>query len=173
VIPQGQNLFHNQPTEIISIIISIIIDTLQPTEGNMNLIHLWKQLCRDWRHQINSCTDPGNYWQRYVRKETGGLWESMYVRTLTIAQRGEDPPLEPSMVPTELTTDICSALEKFRSSRVSVGGVASISPFLAHTNDHHLETLGANSAIEPSPFAIGRQELQSHLTESLVRHGLA
>lgn len=142
VIHQGQNLFHNQPIETFS----IIKYTLQPTEGNMNLIQLWKQVCRDWQHQINTYTDPGNYWQRNLRMEMGGLWESMYARALTIAQRGEeDPFLEPRMVPPKLITDLSNALQKFRSSRALVGGVASIISLLAHANDHLLETLGANS----------------------------
>jgi len=69
VIPQGRNLFHNQPIETIS----NIIDTLQPTKGNMNLMKLWKQVCRIWWHHINTYTDPDNQWQRNLRTEMGGI----------------------------------------------------------------------------------------------------
>ena len=103
-----------------------------------------------------------------------GLLGSICARARTIAHRGEDNSLLGlRMVSIELTTDLCNAVEKFSSSRALAGGVASVISLLAHTNDDLLEVLGTNSEIEPSPFPIGRQELQSHLTESLLRHGLA
>jgi len=170
VIPQGRNLFHNQPIETIS----NIIDTLQPTKGNMNLMQLWKQVCRGWWHHINTYTYPDNHWQRNLRTEMGGIWKSLHARAMPIALIDkEDPHLEPRIVPLEFIADLCTTMDKYSPSRALVGGVASIISILAHTNDHLLETLGANSGMEPSPFSIGRQELQSHLTESLLRHGLA
>ena len=102
------------------------------------------------------------------------MWKSLYGRAMPIAQKDEKHPhLEPRKVTIEFTTVLCTILEAFSFSRALVGGVASIISTLAHTNDHLLKTLGPNTVMEANPFPHGRIALQSHLTASLLRHGLA
>jgi len=65
-----------------------------------------------------------------------GLLGSICARARTIAHRREDDSLlRLRMVPIELITDLCNAVEKFSSSRALAGGVASVISLLAHTND--------------------------------------
>jgi len=169
-IRQGRNLFHNQPIEILS----NVIETLQTTEDNMRLLQGWKRVCRGWRHHISTYTDPDNQWQRNLRMEVREIWKSLYDRSMPIAQKDEKHPhLEPRKVTSEFTTALCTILEEFSLSRALVGGVASMISVLARTNDHLLKTLGPNAAREANPFPLERIALQSHLTASLLRHGLA
>ena len=61
----GRNLFHDQPTETLS----NIVETLPTTEESMVLLLGWKQVCRGWKHHIDSYTGPDNHWQRNLRTE--------------------------------------------------------------------------------------------------------
>jgi len=170
VLCQGRNLFQNQPTETLS----NIIETFHTTEENMRLLTGWKQVCRGWRQHIGPYIDPDNQWQRNLRTKVGSTWQAIYDRAIPIAQKDtSNPHQEPRKVTTKLTVALGRSLETLSFSRALVRGVASIISILTHTNDHLLETLGPNAAMEANPFPLGRAVLQSHLTTCLLRHALA
>jgi len=150
------------------------VETLPTTEDSLRLLQGWKQVCRGWRHHINTYAAPDNHWQRNLRTEIREVWQSAYCRAVPIAQINEnDPHQVPRTVTIKITTALCKILEAFSFSRVLVGGVASIISMLTHANDHLKETLRPNALTEANPFTHERIALQSHLTAGLLRHGLA
>jgi len=188
-IRRGRNLFHDQPIETLS----NIVETLPTTEESMRLLQGWKQVCRGWKHHINSYTGPDNHWQRSFRTEIRDLWQSLYRRAVSIVEK--DRNYEPRAEIVALTTDLCTALETFSFSRVLVGGVALIITTLTCPNDHFREMLGPNVLMTATSFTHERNVLQrdnvvywktkrkirsdlqyvlqSHLAAGLLRHGLA
>jgi len=102
------------------------------------------------------------------------LWQFLYGRALPVAQKDENEPhQDPRIVTIEVTTALCITLDTFNFSKALVGGVTSIISMPTRTNDHLLETLGPHARMKTNPFTHGRIVLQSHLSDGLLRHGLA